>query len=99
MFVIRDNTTNATQVLEEIGENLIKWFSNNQMKLNADKCHALSHSQGPNSINLKNLCINNYSCENLLGIYFGFKLKLTHHIEQICKKTSQKLNTFARLAL
>ena len=99
MFVIRDNTTNATQVLEEIGENLIKWFSNNQMKLNADKCHALSHNQGPNSVNLKNLYINNYSCENLLGIYFGFKLKLTHHIEQICKKTSQKLNTFARLAL
>ena len=99
MFVIRDNTTNATQVLEEIGENLIKWFSNNQMKLSADKCHALSHSQGPNAINVRNLCINNYSCEKLLDTYFGFKLKLTNHIEQICKKASQKLNTFARLAL
>ena len=99
MFLIRDNTTNATQVLEEIGENLIKWFSNNQMKLSADKCHALSHSQGPNAINVRNLCINNYSCEKLLDIYFGFKLKLTNHIEQICKKASQKLNTFARLAL
>ena len=99
MFVIRDNTTNATQVLEEIGENLIKWFSNNQMKLNTDKCNALLHSQGPNAINVRNLCIDNYSCEKLLGIYFGFKLKLTNHIEQICKKASQKLNTFARLAL
>ena len=59
MFLIRDNTTNATQVLEEIGENLIKWFSNNQMKLSGDKCHALSHSQGPNAINVRNLCINN----------------------------------------
>ena len=69
------------------------------MKLNTDKCHALLHSQGPNAINVRNLCIDNYSCEKLLGIYFSFKLKLTNHIEQICKKASQKLNTFARLAL
>ena len=25
--------------LEEIGENLVGWFSNNQMKLNTNKCH------------------------------------------------------------
>ena len=36
-LVTRDNTTNVIRVFEEIGENLIKWFSDNQMKLNA-KC-------------------------------------------------------------
>ena len=29
------------KALEEIGENLVNWFSNNEMKLNADKCHLL----------------------------------------------------------
>ena len=36
-LVTRDNTTNVIGVFEEIGENLIKWFSDNQMKLNV-KC-------------------------------------------------------------
>ena len=37
-FVVRDNTNNVIKALEEVGENLIKWFSENQMKLNTDKC-------------------------------------------------------------
>lgn len=30
---------NIVQYLEEVGENLITWFSDNQMKLNPDKCN------------------------------------------------------------
>ena len=33
-FVVRENTTNVIIALEDIGENLIKWFSDNKMKLN-----------------------------------------------------------------
>ena len=36
-FVVKDNATNVINALGEIGWNLIKWFSDNQMKLNADK--------------------------------------------------------------
>ena len=43
--VVRENTTNVIKALEDIGENLIKWFSDNQMKLNTDKCHVLLDSQ------------------------------------------------------
>ena len=43
-FVVRENTTNVIKALEDIGENLIKWFSDNQMKLNTDKCHVLFNS-------------------------------------------------------
>ena len=48
-FVVRENTTNVTKALEDNGENLIKWFSDNQMKLKTDKCHVLLNSQGPNN--------------------------------------------------
>ena len=44
--MVRENTTNVIKALEDIGENLIKWFSDNQMKLNTDKCHVLLNSQG-----------------------------------------------------
>ena len=43
-FVVRDNIADATKALEKIGENLLNWFSNNEMKLNTDKCHHLRYS-------------------------------------------------------
>ena len=32
-FVVRDNITDVTNAVEEIAENLLHWFSNNEMKL------------------------------------------------------------------
>ena len=40
-FAVADNIKDVIQSLEEVGENLITWFSNNHMKLNPDKCHLL----------------------------------------------------------
>ena len=53
-FVVRENTTNVIKSLENIGENLIKWFSDNQMKLSTDKCDVLLNSQGPKTIKIGN---------------------------------------------
>ena len=52
-------------------------FSNNQMKLNTDKCHLLWISQEPNTLNIAYLHINNSLSEKLLGINFDCKLQ-TH---------------------
>ena len=96
-FVVRENTSNVIKALEDIGENLIKRFSDNQMKLNTDKCHVPLNSQGPNTIKIGNLCIKNSSCEKMLGINFDHKLKFMNHVEEICKKASGKLNALARI--
>ena len=40
-FAVGDNIEDVMRPLKEIGENLIIWFSNNQMNLNPDKCHLL----------------------------------------------------------
>ena len=96
--MIRENKTNVIKTLEDTGENLIKWFSDNQMRLNTDKCHVLLNGQGPNTIKVVNLCIKNSTCENILGINFDYKPKFTNHIDEICKKASWKLNAFARIA-
>ena len=34
-FMVGDDTTDALKALEKIGNNLQKWFSNNQMQLNS----------------------------------------------------------------
>ena len=70
LIVVRENTIIDIKALENIGENLIKLFSDNQAKLNTDKCHVLLNSQGPNKIKIGNLCIINSSCEKMLGINF-----------------------------
>ena len=44
-FVVRDNTPDVISALEDIGEKLLIWFSDNQMKLNTDKCHLLLNRQ------------------------------------------------------
>ena len=84
-FVVREDTTNIIKALEDIGENLIKWFSYKQMKLNTDKCHVLLNSQGSNAIKIGNLCIKNSLCEKNVD----YKLKFTNDIDEICKKASQ----------
>ena len=40
-FVVRNNIVDVVKALEEIGEKLLNWFLNNEMKLNTDKCHLL----------------------------------------------------------
>ena len=83
-FVVRDNIVDVIKALEEIGESLVNWFSNNEMKLNTDKCHLLLNSQEPNAFEIDDLHINNSLSEELLGITLDCKLKFNKHIEDIC---------------
>ena len=72
-FVVRDNITDVIKALEEVGKSLVNWFSNNEMKLNTDKCHLLLNSQEPNTLKIGDLHINNSLSEKLIGITFDCK--------------------------
>ena len=37
-FVVRDNIKDVIKAVDEIGERLVNWFSNKEIKLNADIC-------------------------------------------------------------
>ena len=45
LSVVRDNVPDIISALEEIGEKLLIWLSDNQLKLNTDKCHLLLNTQ------------------------------------------------------
>ena len=96
--MVRDKITDVMKALDEIGESLLNWFSNDEMKLNTDKCHPLLNSQEPNTLKKGELHISNSLSEKLLGITFDCKLKFNKHIEDICQKASQKTNALAGLA-
>ena len=38
-FLVRDDITDVIKALDETVQNLVNWFSDNEMKLNTDKCH------------------------------------------------------------
>ena len=73
-FVVIENTTNVIKALEDIGENLTKWFSDYQIKRNTDKCHVLLNSQGLHTIRIGNVCLKNSSSKKMLGVNFDYKL-------------------------
>ena len=97
-FVVARNMKDVIRSLEEVGENFIAWFSNNQMKLNPDKCHLLLNTKEKTILKIINLHIKNSLCKEFLSINFDYMLNFTKHTEDICQKASRKLNAFARLA-
>ena len=83
IFVVRDNIADVIKALEEIGEDHLNWFLNNEMKVNTDKCRPLSKSQEPNTLKIDDLRINNSLSEKLLGITFDCKLKFITNTSKI----------------
>ena len=87
-FVIRDNIPDVISASEEIDEELLIWFSDNQIKLNTDKWHLLMNTLDQNFLKIWNIDIK---------ITFDFKIKLSNHVEDICKKAASKLNAPSRI--
>ena len=78
------------QNLENPAKMLFRWFSDNQMKANPDRCHFLCN---PNSIETQKIKSSKF--EKLLGIKLDSKLNFNSHIHDICQKAGQKLNVIS----
>ena len=98
-YSIESNVDALMYALEIDTNILIKWFENNYLKLNTDKCHLLvSNHKDCVFINAAEDII---ECENsvkLLGVTIDNKLNFNNHVSIICKKTSQKLHALARIS-
>ena len=83
--------------LERASVSLFKWFENNLLKGNADKCHFLVSTSQEVSLNANNFKIENSNCGELLGIKFDSKLRFDQHITDLCKRTGRKIHALARV--
>ena len=101
-----DNTPHSTNInlnkvlhdLEKMSDTLFKWFTDNLLKANSEKSHFLTSSAQEIQINIGGMAISNSKCVKLLGIHIDNKLTFEPHVRSLCKKASQKLNAFARIA-
>ena len=99
-----DNTPYTTGVnneeviteLEKETSSLFKWFFDNMMKANPDKCHLLLNRDCELGIKVGNMSIENSKYEKLLGIEVDNKLNFNMHVVNLCKKASRKMHALAR---
>ena len=91
------NTDVTLEKLEEVGKVLLEWFSNNFLKVNADKCHLILSTDEPFSINIDNEIIKN-SNKKLLGINLNNRLGFDIHVANIGNRVSKELHVLARIS-
>ena len=82
-FVSGDTPLTVITSLENAAEKLLKWFANNYMKANHDKCHLLTSTLTPISIKIKDYIIRNSDNEKLLGVTVGVNLHFNCHLENM----------------
>ena len=102
-----DDTTlhKSDPILQTVLDNLeqdsckaIKWFEDNYMKFNADKCHLLIAGLKHEKVSIKvgDEIIESSDEEKLLGILIDSNFKFKSHIAKLCKKAGGKLTAIAR---
>ena len=68
------------------------------MKVNTDKSHLLLSGNTKLASNIDNKTAESEMKQEPLGITIDSKLSFEEHVNNICKKASQKLNALARIS-
>ena len=69
-----DNIDEVIFSLQESCKNLFKWFADNRMKTNGDKCHLIVSTNELTEIQIGDFLIKNSGSKKLLGVNIGSKL-------------------------
>ena len=83
--------------LQESSKKLFKWFADNQMKANEDKCHLIVSTNELTKIQIGDFSIKNSASEKLLGVNIDSKLNFDCHVNHLCNKANKKLRVLARV--
>ena len=94
-YVEGSNIDEVINMLENDSIQLFKWFSDNQMKANKDKCHLIVSNNVKVSMKINSIEVENSHCEKLLGVKVIRELKFKEHLEGIIKKASKKVNVLS----
>ena len=80
-YVEANNIDEVITILENDSIQLLKWFSDKQMKANKGKCHLVISNNEKASMKIDNIELENTSSEKLLGIIIDSKLNFKEHLE------------------
>ena len=102
IYTCNKNLDNIVHRLENDSTIALKWFADNFLKLNADKCHLLVLGQrcdDPVTVRIGSANFVNSYEEKLLGAQIDGKLSFDNHVSKLCQKASNdKLYALARIS-
>ena len=101
IYACGPNIENVIMHLENNALKITKWFPNNFMTLNEDKCHLMIFgAKGNNEISttMGEARVKEITEENLLGITFCQSLSSKQRVRALCKKAGQKVHVLARIS-
>ena len=96
-YVSADTIDEVINRLETASAKLFKWFVDNQMKANRDKCHLIVSKNENISMHIGPFEIKNTNCEKLLKIKVDSRLSFNEHLDGIIKKASPKINALSTI--
>ena len=79
-YVSADTIDEVIKRLETASVKFFKWFADNQMKANQDKCHPIVSKNENISMHIGPFEINDTNCEKLLGIKVDSRLLISMSI-------------------
>ena len=99
-YISDESLGNVLKLFEKNSMLAIRWFENNYMKLNTDKCYLIVSSFKHEQIwaNIGKDLIWESSNVKLLGITIDRDLKFDTHLLKLCSKASQILSAYSRMA-
>ena len=97
-YVTCDTIESMIASLEKNAKEIFKWFKDNQMQGNTDKCHVLISTTQKLHVNIGTSQIENGKYEKLLGANSDSKLSFEKHLNIICGKARAKINALGRVA-
>ena len=93
-----DNIDEVIFSLQESSKKLFKWFADNRMKANEDKCLLIVSTNELTEIQIGDFSIKNSANEKLLGVNIDdSKLNFDCNVNHLCNKAIEKLRALARV--
>ena len=77
---------------------LFKWLNTNYVKVNGDRNPLLMPGNKKVIANIGINCIESEDVHEFLGITIVLNLAFENHIDKLCKKSTQKSNSLARIS-
>ena len=100
IYVCGQKLEHIVSSLKTDAQRLSKWFLDNSMKLNPDKCHLLVFGEKNNDVSVRigATTITESVEEKLLGVTLDKNLDFKNHVSTLCRKAGQKLHALARIS-
>ena len=99
-YISDESLENVAKSLEKDSMLAIRWFENNYMKLNTDKCLLIVPGYKHEQVwaNIGRDLIWESNDVKLLGVTIDRDLKFDKHVLKLCSKANQKLSALSRVA-